>query len=121
MLLVTSNREKQLLYLSYIGQVRPGDLARHKAEVAALIAGLSPDFRVLVNLSELETMDLACMTEIGCLMESIGRSGVGLIVRVVPDPAKDIGLNILSIFHYPQHQQIATCNNMVEAGKLLGI
>jgi hypothetical protein len=121
MLLVTSNREKQLLYLSYIGQVRPGDLTRHQPDVAALMAELSPDFRVLVNLSELETMDLACTTEIGCLMELVGRSGVGLIVRVIPDPAKDIGFNILSIFHYPHRPRIAMCNNMIEAGKLLGI
>lgn len=121
MLLVTSSREKQLLYLSYIGHVRPGDLARHTAEVAALMAELSPDFRILMNLSELETMDLACMTEIGGLMELIDRSGVGLIVRVIPDPAKDIGFNILSIFHYAQPRQIAMCKTMVEAGKLLGI
>ena len=121
MLLVTSNREKQLLYLSYIGQVRIGDLTRHQSEVAALMAELAPDFRVLMNLSELETMDVACMTEIGCLMELVGRSGVGLIVRVIPDPAKDIGFNILSIFHYPHRPQIAMCKNMIEAGKLLGI
>jgi anti-anti-sigma regulatory factor len=121
MLLVTSNREKQLLYLSYIGQVRIGDLARHQSDVAALMAELSPDFRMLVNLSELETMDLNCMTELGSLMELIDRSGVGLIVRVIPDPAKDIGFNILSIFHYPHRPKIATCNNMIEAGKLLGI
>ena len=121
MLLVTSNREKRLLYLSYIGQVRTGDLARHQPDVAALMAELPPGFRVLVNLSELETMDLACMTELGALMELIDRSGVGLIVRVIPDPAKDIGFNILSIFHYSHPRPIAMCKNMVEAGKLLGI
>jgi hypothetical protein len=121
MLLVTSNRERQLLYVSYIGHVRTGDLARHQPEVVALMAELSPGFRVLVNLSELETMDSAFMTEIGGLMELIDRSGVGLIVRVIPDPAKDIGFNILSIFHYPRRPQIATCKNMIEAGKLLGI
>jgi len=121
MLLVTSSRKKNLLYLSYIGEVRIGDLARHQPDVVALMAELSPAFRVLVNLSELETMDTECMTEIGGLMELIDRSGVGLIVRVIPDPAKDIGFNILSIFHYPRRPQIATCKNMIEAGKLLGI
>ncbi|MDR3459994.1 MAG: hypothetical protein P4N60_21415 [Verrucomicrobiae bacterium] len=121
MLLATSNRGKQLLYLSYIGQVRTGDLTRHQPDVAALMAELSPDFRLLVNLTELETMDSGCMTELGGLMELVDRSGVGLIVRVIPDPAKDIGFNILSIFHYAHRPRIAMCNNMSEAGKLLGI
>ena len=121
MVLVTSNKAKQLLYVSYIGHVRPPDLARHRPDVEALMAELPPAFRVLADLSELEAMDLECMTEIGRLMELIDRSGVGLIVRVIPDPGKDIGLNIFSIFHYPHRPQIATCKSLVEAGKLLGL
>ncbi len=85
------------------------------------MAELSADYRLLVDLSELKEMDLDCMTEIGRIMELIDRSGVGLIVRVIPDPAKDIGLNIFSIFHYPHRPQIATCKSMMEAGELLGI
>jgi hypothetical protein len=86
-----------------------------------LLAELPPDFRTLTDLSQLEKMDLECMTEIGRAMELIGRSGVGLIVRVIPDPAKDIGFSISSIFHFPQRPQIATCESMTEAGKLLGL
>src|SRR5450432_822218 len=112
MVLVTSNKARQLLYISYIGQVRPADFMRQQPDLGALMAELPPDFRVLVNLSELEDMDLECMAEIGRTMELIDRSGVGLIVRVIPDPAKDIGLNIFSIFHYPRRPRIATCKSM---------
>jgi hypothetical protein len=121
MVLVTSNKVRRLLYVSYIGQVHPADFTRQQPDLEALLAELSPDFRVLVNLSEMEAMDLECMAEIGRTMELIDRSGVGLIVRVIPDPAKDIGLNIFSIFHYPHRPQIATRKSMTEAGELLGL
>jgi len=119
MVLVTSNKARQLLYINYIGQVRPVDLERHRSDVEALMAELPSGFRVLVDLSELNEMDLDCMTEIGRIMELIDRSGVGLIVRVIPDPTKDIGLNIFSIFHYPHRPQIATCKTMTEAARAL--
>jgi hypothetical protein len=121
MVLVTSNKARRLLYISYIGQVRPADLTRQQPDLEALMAELPPGFRVLADFSELESMDLNCMAEIGRTMELVDRSGVGMIVRVFPDPAKDIGLNIFSIFHYPHRPQIATCQSMTEAGGLLGL
>jgi hypothetical protein len=121
MVLVTSNKTRRLLYISYIGQVRPADFTRQQPDMEALLAELPQDFRVLVNLSELEAIDLECITDIGRTMELIDRSGVGLIVRVIPDPAKDIGLNIFSIFHLPHRPQIATRKSMMEARELLGL
>jgi hypothetical protein len=121
MVLVTSSKVRRLLYISYFGRVRPADFTRQQPDLEALMAELPPDFRVLVNLGELEAMDLECMTEIGRTMELIDRRGVSLIVRVIPDPNKDIGLNIVSIFHYPHRPRIATCQSMMEAGELLGL
>ena len=121
MVLVTSNKVRRLLYVNYIGRAHPADFTRQQPDMETLMAELPPGFRVLVNLSELESIDLECMTEIGRIMELVDRSGVGLIVRVIPDPAKDIGLNIFSIFHYPHRPQIATCKSMVEASELLGL
>jgi hypothetical protein len=54
-------------------------------------------------------------------MELVGKSGVGLVVRVLPDPSKDIGMNILTVFHYPQHLQVVTCQSVTEAVKVLGL
>jgi hypothetical protein len=121
MVLVTSNKARRLLYISYIGRVRPADLARQQPDMEALMAELPPGFRALANFSELEEMDLDCTAEIGRTMELIDRSGVGLIVRVIPDPAKDIGLNIFSIFHLSHRTQIATRKSMMEASELLGL
>jgi hypothetical protein len=121
MVLVTSNKVRRLLYISYIGRVRPADFTRQQPDLEALMAELPPGFRVLVNLAELEAMDLECVAEIGRTMELIDRHSVNLIVRVIPDPSKDIGFNIFSIFHYARHPQIATCKSMMEASELLGL
>jgi len=55
------------------------------------------------------------------MMDLIGQTGVGSVVRIIPDPSKDMGLNILSIFHYPRGLQIVTCNSTVEAFQKLGL
>ena len=121
MFLATSNKAKRLLCLSYIHQVRPEELAREEENVKALVAELPPGFRLLVDLSRLESMELECLKVIGRMMELFDRSGAGMVVRVIPDPSKDIGLNIYSIFHYPHRPQIVTCRTMNEAARALGL
>jgi hypothetical protein len=66
-------------------------------------------------------MELACLTEIGRGMEMVDQSGVGLVVRVIPDPSKDIGLNILTAFHYAHPPRLVTCKNMTEAARALAL
>jgi hypothetical protein len=38
-----------------------------------------------------------------------------MVVRVVPDPHKDIGLNILSQFHYGPKIKLVTFESLAEA------
>lgn len=119
MVLVTSNKLKQLLCQVYIGVVTPAELDRCREDIKALLPDLRPDFSLLVDLSQLTSMGLDCVEAIGRNMETVDQAGVGTVVRVIPDPYKDIGLNILSVFHYPHHPRIVTCDNMVDAAKAL--
>jgi len=119
MLLVTSNPLKRLLYVCFIGTVRPEDFQSSRAEMVAQLAGLAPSFRYLVDLTQMELMDLECTTELGQLMELIAQAGVSQVVRVIPDSSKDIGMNILTIFHYPHQLPVVTCKNLIEAVKAL--
>ena len=121
MLLVTSNTSKHLLYVSFVGQVGPADIQSAKVQVSAQLANLAPGFQYLVDLTTLESMSLDCLTEMGSLMELLAQAGVRLVVRVIPDPAKDIGMNILTIFHYPQTVQVVTCENLAGAVRALGL
>ena len=121
MFLAAVNKPKQLLHLSYIGCVQADELRRGQEDVAALLADLPAGFRLLADLGRLESMDAACAAEIGKAMELYDQKGVGLVVRVIPDPAKDIGLNILSLFHYHQRPRTVTCETMTEAARVLSL
>jgi hypothetical protein len=114
-ILATSNQGKQLLCVSYIGRVRPAELKLGREELKLLLAGLRPGFCFLANLANLEVMGLDCRTELGRNMDLVSQHGVGRVVRVIPDPSKDPGLNILGFFHYPNHPPIITCTTLAEA------
>ena len=117
--MAATNKAKRLLYVGYIGEVRRDELKRAIEEVGALLADLPAGFRLLTDLERLESMDPAGLTEIGKLMEMCSKKEMGLVVRVIPDPSKDIGLNILSIFHYGRRIRVVTCRDMIEAAKAL--
>jgi hypothetical protein len=121
MFLASSNKCRRLLHVDYIQRVEPEELQRGLEDIKLLLADLPRDIRVLVDLSRLEFMELACTTEIGLAMDIINQHGVDLVVRVIPDPTKDIGMNILSIFHYPRRLRIVTCENIIEAAKALSL
>ena len=121
MLMVTSNKSKQLMSVRFIGLVRLEELQRALADITTELAGLSPGFRYLVDFSQFEGMNLDDTPAVGRIMELLGRAGVGLVVRVIPDPSKDIGMNILTVFHYPHDLKVITCQKMSEAAEALGL
>ena len=121
MILATSNKQQRLLCLQYIQRVTPAELTGARDDIKALLAELAPGFRLLADFSQLESMDPECVTEIGRTMELLDQRGVDLIVRVIPAPAKDIGMNILTIFHYPQHSRVIACENLADALRKLAL
>ena len=121
MFLATSNKAKALLHLSYIAHVTVADLRHGYDDLVALLADLPASFKALVDLSILESMDTACVEELGKMMELLDQRGLERVVRVIPDPTKDIGFNILARFHYHHNPRITNCKTMVEAAKLLSL
>ena len=121
MVLVTSNKTKQLLVISYFGSVRLKELQRNRADLTEQLGRLSPDFRLLADFSRLESMELDCAPELGRMMDLIGQAGVSRVVRVIPDKDKDIGMNILTVFHYPHRPRVITCGNLAEAARILDL
>lgn len=119
MFLATSNLTKQLLVMRYCGRVTAAQLKADLGDLKAQLAEMPPGFRVLADCSQLESMTVACAPEVGAGMELIDAAQPGLLVRLIPDPSKDIGLNILTAFHYKQRPQIVNCKTLTEAAKLL--
>lgn len=119
MVLAATNKLKALLYLAFIGKVRAGEIQQRREEVLRLLEDLPAGFRLLSDLSSLESMETACQAEISRTMELLDQKGLSLVVRVIPEPHKDIGLGILGAFHYRPHVRSIACSTMEEAATAL--
>jgi hypothetical protein len=108
------NPDGTLVTIRYCGYIRAADLQPSLVD-AALSARVHPGFILLVDLSTLESMDRASVAVLAQIMDRINSYGVRTIIRVIPDPRKDPGFNILSLFHYGRDTRIITCENLAEA------
>jgi len=115
MFFVEVDRSKRLLTIRYAQRVGPEEVRQCRERARGLLTTIEPGFRVLADLSGLESMDTACAPEIGAMMDLLVEKQVGTVVRVVPDPHKDIGLNILSLFHYGPEVRLTTFENLAAA------
>ena len=108
MFLATTNKARRLLYLSYIQNVTVAQLEHGYPEVQALLAEFPDGFQMLADLGRLESMDIACEEIVGRTMEMLEQHGLKRVVRVIPDSTKDIGLNIIGMFHYSKKIRIVS-------------
>ena len=49
------------------------------------------------------------------IMDALAEKQVASVIRIIPDQGKDIGMNILSQFHYSRELPITTVATLVEA------
>ena len=115
MFVIEVDPSKRLFIIRYAQRVSADEVRQCMEQARGLLAAMQPAFRVLVDLSRLESMDLSCAPEIGAMMDLFAEKQVGTVVRVVPDPRKDIGLNIMSLFHYGPEVQRITCEELTAA------
>jgi hypothetical protein len=76
-------------------------------------------FTFLADLAGLESMELESVPSITRIMDACNAAGIGMVVRIIPDPRKDIGLNILSIIHYSRGVHVLTFQNSEEAERAI--
>jgi len=110
---------KRLLVIRYRGVVEAEETEKGLEEIRDGLAKLQSGFRLLADLSELESMDVACAPFIEQSMDMFNEKGASMVVRVIPDPRRDIGLQIMSIFHYRGDVQILTCETLAQANEIL--
>jgi hypothetical protein len=114
------DQSRNLLVIRYHGVVKPSETEEGLKQIQAGLAQLQSGFRLLADLTELQSMDVACAPFIEKAMDLFNEKGVATVVRVIPDPHRDIGLQIMSIFHYGSDVQVVTCETIAEATELLG-
>jgi hypothetical protein len=74
-----------------------------------------PGFVALADFRWLDSMATGAAEFIAEIMDAFAAKKVSAVVRVVPDPHKDIGLNILSPFHYGPEIKVMTFETLADA------
>ncbi len=108
-----------MLVIRYHGRVTASAVERCAEEVRAALVKMQSGFRLLADFTELESMDVACVPYFEKIMELCDEKDVSAVVRIIPDPKRDIGLQIMSYFHYSGDVNIVTCHNLSDATKIL--
>jgi anti-anti-sigma regulatory factor len=116
---VETDPANNLLIIRYHGYVRSSAVERCARDVANCLTRLQPGFRLLADFTDLEAMDTGCAPHLEHIMQLCNEKGVSMVVRAIPDPRRDIGLQIMSYFHYGSEVRIKTCHSLKEAQEAL--
>jgi hypothetical protein len=116
---VAADPSRNLVELKFAGRVAPAELESGMLRVEAALQTLKPGFCLLTDLSELSDMAWECRPFIDAVMDKLSQYGIGKVVRVIPDPGKDIGFGIMSLFHYREDVRVVTCETLAEAHEAL--
>ena len=108
-------RAIRLLVLSVAGKVTLDESQETVARVREKLGEMSPGFVTLVDFRWLESMSPAAAPFVAEIMDALAAKKVSAVVRVMPDPHRDIGLNILSPFHYGPEVRLMTFETLADA------
>ena len=116
---VEADRDQRIFVATASGHVTAAEVAAASQQLETLLRAATPGFAVLADYRAILTMKVETARHIGRIMDQLAQKGVGLVVRVMPDPSKDIGMDILSHFHYRGAVEAATVTTMADAIALL--
>jgi|SRR6185369_12485493 alkylated DNA nucleotide flippase Atl1 len=114
MYVVELDQSKRLLVISAAQSVTAEQARQAADQVRELLQGVTPGFRVLADYRWLESMQPATARHVAEIMDALAEKQVASVTRVMPDPHKDIGLNILSQFHYGPEVKVATFQTLAD-------
>jgi hypothetical protein len=115
MFVVETDTTKQLLVLSMAGTVTFKESRETVARVREKLQEMEPGFVALADFRWLDSMVPAAASSVAEIMDAFSARNVSAVVRVMPDRTKDIGLNILSPFHYGADVRLMTFETLADA------
>jgi anti-anti-sigma regulatory factor len=116
---VELDRSKRLLVISAAQTVTAEEAKMAAQRIREVLQDVAPGFRVLADFRGLQSMDSAAAPHIAKMMDALAEKEVASVTRVIPDPRKDIGLNILSQFHYGPDVTLTTFETLADAVQTL--
>lgn len=115
MFIVEADITNRFVVISVAGRVATEEARDAAQRVRDLLEDIAPGFIALTDFRWLESMATGAAPFIGEIMDAFAAKDVNTVVRVVPDPRKDIGLNILSQFHYRAETRVLTFETLADA------
>ena len=112
---VELDRSKRLLVISAAQRVPAREVKAVAQRVREVLRDVAPGFHVLADFRWLESMDPGAAQPLTEIMDALAEKKVASVTRVFSDPHKDIGLNILSPFHYGADVTITTFETLADA------
>ena len=112
---VELDRSKRLLVITAAQHVTGEEVKGIAKRVRELLQDVAPGLHLLADFRLLKSMDSAAAQHIADIMDMLAEKRVASVTRVMPDPHKDIGLNILSQFHYGPNVTITTFETLADA------
>src|SRR4051794_19115230 len=112
---VEMDKAKRVLVISAAGHVTSDEVKAASVTVRELLRDVAPGLRALTDLRLLTSMDSGAARHIAEIMEMLKEKKLVSVTRIIPDPHKDIGFNILSLFHYDSSVRIYTVESLAEA------
>ena len=111
------DRDNNILILSFEGTVDQEQLQDLYRVIKNILPNFYGGFKIITDLSLLDNMYLDAHFALEEIMDLCNDHGVSKIIRVIPDPSKDIGFNLMSIFHYSKDVHMHSCQTFKEAKK----
>jgi hypothetical protein len=112
---VETDRSKRLLVISAAGHVSREEVKQAAEEVREALREVAPGLRALTDFRWLESMHPSATPHIAEIMDALAEKQVASVIRIIPDPGKGIGINILSQFRYSHELPISTVKTLVDA------
>ena len=115
MFVVEIDSFRRLVVISVAGDVTVEEARETAQRVREVLVDAEPGFVALADFRWLDSMATGAAEFIAEIMDAFAAKKVSAVVRVVPDPHKDIGLNILSHFHYGPEIKLMTFETLADA------
>ena len=116
---VEADPSKKLLVFTASGRVTAAEAANVRERLSVLLDHVAAEFFVLADFRFVETMKPEAAQHIGAIMDLLLKKGVTAVVRVIPDPQKDVGMTILTRLHYGRNVEVFTVPTLAEAIAIL--
>lgn len=115
MIQVSYDEAHNVVILEFSGKIDTAQAEQSYLDIQKAIPTHGKGFKVLTDLSRLESADPKILDAIKRSMDYFNEHGVTQVLRVIPHLDQDIGFNILSFFHYSKNVVCLTLPSRQEA------